>query len=94
MIDAAGPLPALELAAGTRIDLLATDIAMPDMDGTQLAEKLWEGRPDLPVLFLSGYPRGAALDGPLGRSRTGFLQKPYCAADLARAVRSTLDDCN
>ncbi len=92
VIDAAGPLLALELAAGTAIDLLATDIAMPGMDGTQLAERLWEGRPDLPVLFLSGYPRGAALDGTLGRSGTGFLQKPYSAADLARAIRATLDD--
>ena len=92
VVDASGPLRALELAADTTIDLLATDITMPEMDGTQLAARLRDRRPDLPVLFLSGYPRGASLDDALRGTRTSFLQKPYGLKDLALAVRATLDD--
>ena len=92
MIDACGPLQALEIATDAAIDLLATDVVMPDMDGTQLAATLRKSRSDLPVLFLSGHPRGAAIDDALTRARTGFLQKPYDMAELARAVRATLDD--
>ena len=92
VIEAAGPLRAIELAAETPIDLLATDIVMPEMDGTELAERLRDSHPDLPVLFLSGYPRGVALDDALGCARTSFLQKPYDLADLAQAVRDTLGD--
>ena len=92
VIDTCGPLQALEIVADTAIDLLATDVVMPDMDGTQLAATLRTARPDLPVLFLSGHPRGAAIDDALTRARTGFLQKPYDVAELARAVRATLDD--
>ena len=92
VVEAAGPGRALELAADTAIDLLATDITMPEMDGTELAARLRDRRPDLPVLFLSGYPRGASLNGALSAARTSFLQKPYDLKDLALAVRATLDD--
>jgi CheY-like chemotaxis protein len=91
VIDTCGPLQALEIAADSAIDLLATDVVMPDMDGTQLAAKLRTSRSDLPVLFLSGHQRGAAIDDALTRARTGFLQKPYDMDELARAVRATLD---
>jgi two-component system, cell cycle sensor histidine kinase and response regulator CckA len=92
VIGASGPLQALEIAGDAAIDLLATDVVMPDMDGTQLAKRLREHDPDLPVLFLSGHPRGAALDDTLTQARTGFLQKPYDLPELAYAVRSALDD--
>jgi len=92
VVEAAGPSQALELAADTAIDLLATDITMPDMDGTELAARLRDRRPGLPVLFLSGYPRVASLDAALAPAQTSFLQKPYDLKELALAVRATLDD--
>ena len=92
VVDASGPLNALELAAATEVDMLATDITMPGMDGTELAARLRVGQPDLPVLFLSGYPLGTSLNGVLGGRQTSFLQKPYSLKDLALAVRATLDD--
>jgi two-component system cell cycle sensor histidine kinase/response regulator CckA len=86
------PVEAIELAAATRFDLLATDVVMPEMDGGRLAARLRDDRPDLPVLFLSGYARDAVLGDVLTAAHTCFLQKPYSPDELAQAVRATLGD--
>jgi len=88
---ASGP-EALELAAGTSgsIDVLLTDVMMPEMLGQQLAEHLRERRPDIRVIFTSGFARraleqgGRPLDGPL-------LQKPISAAELLARVADALE---
>ena len=87
---ASGP-EALELAeTGGPIDVLVTDVVMSEMLGQQLAERLRERRPGLPVIFTSGFARPAlergspALDGPL-------LLKPFSAAELLALVAETLD---
>jgi two-component system, cell cycle sensor histidine kinase and response regulator CckA len=83
---------AIELAAATRFDLLAADVVMPEMDGGRLAARLRDDRPELPVLFLSGYARDAVLGDVLTAAHTCFLQKPYSPDELAQAVRATLGD--
>ena len=77
---------------GRRVNLLFTDIVMPGgMSGRELADRLRQQRPDLPVLFCSGYNRETPL--PEGEFETGsvFLAKPYRAEELAGAVRRCLD---
>ncbi len=81
-----------ELARGTAIDLLFTDIVMPGgISGWDLATKAKALRPDLKVLFTSGYAvetlvlRGRATEG------TALLNKPYRQAELARRLREVLD---
>jgi len=74
-----------------RIHLLLTDVVMPGLSGPELATWLAGERPDMAVLYVSGYaPDSASLAEAL-RSGAGFLPKPYNPADLAREVRITLD---
>ncbi|HKN58380.1 MAG TPA: ATP-binding protein, partial [Gemmatimonadaceae bacterium] len=84
---------ALALCAGYdgRIDLVASDVVMPEMSGRPLVEKLAETRAETKVLFMSGYTdddvmRRGVLDG-----RTAFIQKPFTATQFARKVRDVLD---
>ena len=68
------------------IDLLLTDVVMPEMSGYDLATRVTELRPNVRRLFISGYaPRVQLVKGPL-------LKKPFAPEELARAVRSALDD--
>jgi signal transduction histidine kinase/ActR/RegA family two-component response regulator len=84
---------ALEIArthAG-RIHLLLTDVVMPGVSGRELAERLVGARPDVAVLYMSGYPDRAVVDhGILGPGVT-FLQKPVATDALARKVREVMD---
>ena len=68
------------------IDLLLTDVVMPDMRGTVLAKRVREARPDMRIMFVSGYP------GPLDEEFTHarLLAKPFSPADLLRQVGEAL----
>ena len=86
-------IEALAIAAGHqgRIDLVASDVVMPEMSGRPLVEKLAETRSETKVLFMSGYTdddvmRRGVLDG-----RTAFIQKPFTATQFATKVRDVLD---
>jgi PAS domain S-box-containing protein len=71
-------------------DVLVTDVVMPGMSGVELAVAARERRPDLPVVFVSGYTGDttlAASDDPA----TAFLAKPFEGDELLKAVRATLD---
>jgi two-component system, cell cycle sensor histidine kinase and response regulator CckA len=84
---------ALELAREHegRVDLLVTDVVMPDMDGAKLAEMLAEKVPGLKVLYVSGYaPEMIAERGRL-KEGADFLGKPFHTQDLLRRVREVLD---
>jgi two-component system, cell cycle sensor histidine kinase and response regulator CckA len=71
------------------IGLLISDFVMPDIDGPALAQALIGRNRQLPVLFISGYPRPALLDQPqLAAMR--FLQKPFHPAALVSAVHDML----
>ncbi|MFQ5958593.1 MAG: response regulator [Alphaproteobacteria bacterium] len=72
------------------IDLLITDVVMPEMDGTELVEQVRESRPDLKVIFISGYAE-EAFGEKLGRARdVEFLPKPFSLAQLAGKVKDVI----
>jgi two-component system cell cycle sensor histidine kinase/response regulator CckA len=72
------------------IDLLLTDVMMPELDGRELAEAALKLRPGMKVLLMSGQSQDDLFtDGD--QSGINFLQKPFLLADLARRVRDSLD---
>jgi CheY-like chemotaxis protein len=72
-----------------RIDLLLTDLAMPGMNGQQLASAIRERQPGIKILFMSAYPpESAQLPGVPPEN---FLQKPFNPDDLHRLIRRALD---
>ena len=75
-----------------RIDLLLTDVVMPEMDGCMLAARLRERQPGLRVVFSSGYARDMVLGQSRHRSSDGFLPKPYNAAALAHTICDVLGE--
>jgi two-component system cell cycle sensor histidine kinase/response regulator CckA len=72
-----------------RINLLLTDIVMPEMHGPVLAERLVAQRPDLGVVFVSGY-NDTILGTGSGGGRRAFLPKPFTASALIAAVEGVL----
>jgi CheY-like chemotaxis protein len=80
------------VAAGTPFDLLFTDVIMPGgMNGKQLADAILKNRPDLKVVYTSGYTENAIIHH--GRLDSGvlLLAKPYRKSDLARIIRKALE---
>ena len=73
------------------IDMLATDLVMPQLGGRDLARRVSELRPGLKVLFLSGYTDSAVMHQGLLEPGAFFLQKPFTPAMLAHKVREVLD---
>jgi CheY-like chemotaxis protein len=73
------------------IHLLVTDMAMPNVGGKELADRLREVRPQIKVLFMSGYPDHEALGGGDVGARASVLQKPFSLDTLAHKVRTLLD---
>lgn len=87
-----GPAALERLAAAGRIDMLLTDLVLPEaMNGSQLATAMREVRPDLRVLFMSGYAAGAVVNNGMLDDGTPLLSKPFRKAELARQVRAILD---
>jgi CheY-like chemotaxis protein len=68
------------------IHLLLTDVIMPGMNGPQLAGELTARKPDLRVVFMSGYP-----NDQLNQADTAFLPKPFNPSSLSRMIRKELD---
>jgi PAS domain S-box-containing protein len=83
-------LRAAQAHAGS-IHLLVTDVVMPGISGRELAESLKLLRPEMRVLYMSGYTDDAILRHGVSQSVTAFLQKPFGPADLGRKVRDVLD---
>jgi CheY-like chemotaxis protein len=88
--DGAEALGILDTAM-MRIDLVLTDMVMPDVDGRLLAECVAEGNRAPRVLCMSGYPDDVLRRGP-AHPGLPMLQKPFTQEELARAVRESLDD--
>ncbi|HXC66037.1 MAG TPA: ATP-binding protein [Nitrospiraceae bacterium] len=75
---------------GGPIHLLVTDVVMPQMSGPEVAEKLLSVRPEIKVLYMSGYPDHPVFDrGDVSRE-TGFLPKPFSPHVLVQKVREVL----
>jgi two-component system cell cycle sensor histidine kinase/response regulator CckA len=94
VLEAAKGPEALALASrhDGGIDLLVTDLVMPEMSGTVLAEHLKRSRPSIKVLFISGFTDNALLRRGVLAHPVAFLQKPFTLAALSRKVREVLDN--
>jgi DNA-binding response OmpR family regulator len=73
------------------ISLVILDVIMPKMSGLAVFERIREKRPELCVLFSSGYSIDAVHGGVVFNERTQMIQKPYHPGDLLRKVRQVLD---
>jgi CheY-like chemotaxis protein len=73
------------------IDLVITDLVMPEMSGPELIARLAERDPRIKVLYMSGYTQDAAQHQGLPGCRAAFLEKPFSAEDMLRNMRSVLD---
>jgi CheY-like chemotaxis protein len=93
VLEAANGQLALDLLSEfpTRLDLVVTDVVMPEMNGLELAERLRGRYPRLPVLFMSGYLGDDAVQQNLLGSDSAFLLKPFTPTTIAECVRSLLD---
>jgi CheY-like chemotaxis protein len=94
VLTASGPLEALRIfdRAGEKINLVISDIMMPDMSGTDMAKEMRLKHPDVKLLFMSGYPEEKlnALDFP--GDQIQFMTKPFSPADLAILVQKCMLD--
>jgi two-component system cell cycle sensor histidine kinase/response regulator CckA len=75
---------------GSKIDILLTDVVMPGVSGPELAKNLLALRPELKVVYMSGYAGEYLDDEGLGADGAALLQKPFTAATLAEKIRQLL----
>ncbi len=73
------------------VDLLLTDIIMPGKDGKQLSQLLSDDRPDMPILFMSGYDDALLNEHDVSGDKSNFIPKPFSVDALAGKVREMLD---
>jgi len=95
VLEAADGPTALQLAAGYAepIDLLLTDVVMPEMNGRDLADRIQAARPATKVLFMSGYTDDAVVRHGILQDGIAYLQKPFTPGSLATKVREVLGAC-
>jgi CheY-like chemotaxis protein len=92
VLEASDGAIALRLAAGHvgEIDLVLTDVLMPNLGGRGMFEELKELSPDMRVLFISGNPKEEVFPEKAIASRTPYLQKPFTSETLLSEVRAAL----
>ena len=77
------------LGSGITIDLLVSDVVMPGMDGPTMVEEARKSRPDLKILFMSGYAE-EQLRKSIDIDGVTFLSKPFSVTELAEATRRAM----
>jgi signal transduction histidine kinase/CheY-like chemotaxis protein len=94
VIEARSGEAALEIMAHDSgpIDLLITDVVMPQMDGPALVEKVRSRRPDMKVIFISGYAESAFRQQASDGTMLHFLAKPFSLKQLATKVKDVLEE--
>jgi two-component system cell cycle sensor histidine kinase/response regulator CckA len=91
VVTAANGPEALELYEQHRFDALLTDVVMPGMSGRRLADLLHQRRPDLPVLYMSGYSNGLLGTTDLIEDDIAFIEKPFRASDLLHELAAACE---
>jgi two-component system, cell cycle sensor histidine kinase and response regulator CckA len=91
VLVAANGRSALELLAGADVDLVLCDVILPEMSGHELGRRIASIRPELPVLYMSGYPGLEVVERGLIAQDAPFIEKPFTAAGLASSVRGLLN---
>lgn len=93
IVEAASGVEALTLMERDpqRIQLLLSDVVMPDLSGPELLQQIRVEHPTLPVLFMSGYPDDELIRHKLPTQTGSILAKPFVVDELLRRVRQTLD---
>ncbi|MCH7802379.1 MAG: response regulator, partial [Chloroflexi bacterium] len=94
VIEAENGIDALHLArqhGKETIDLVLTDIVMPEMGGRQLAEQIRQMWPTIKIIYISGYTNDEISESGITETGAGFMQKPFTPAALAQKVREVLD---
>jgi len=87
VIAAPRPSEALRICGERAIDVLISDVSMPEMDGSKLAERVWKMHPNVQILLISG----ARSEAPTVRGgRVRFLKKPFFPGELIRLLREML----
>jgi two-component system, cell cycle sensor histidine kinase and response regulator CckA len=82
------------LAGAAAVRLVLTDVVMPGMSGRELADRVAEMRPDVPVLFTSGYTDGEIVRRGLLQPGAAFIQKPFSPDAIIRVVRERLESAS
>ncbi|MEX6508984.1 cell cycle histidine kinase CckA [Jiella sp. M17.18] len=92
--EAASGQEALEILdeVDGKIDLVVSDVVMPEMDGPTLLKEMRKTRPDLKFIFVSGYAEDAFAKNLPEGEKFGFLAKPFSLRDLAVAVKTAIDN--
>ena len=80
-----------QLRNGTQVQLLLTDIVMPDVTGRKLAEQAVALSPGLKVLFMTGFTRNAVVHNGVLDAGVHFLAKPFTLDELSRKVREAIE---
>ncbi|MDO8399417.1 MAG: PAS domain-containing protein [Bradyrhizobium sp.] len=83
-----GPSGLKILRSGARIDLLVTDVGLPGMNGRQLADQARETRPDLKILFITGYAESVVIADGFLQPGMEMITKPFDLDNLSRRIRS------
>ena len=94
VLEAANPQAAMEIAEAhpEPIQLLVTDVVMPESSGSELARRLRPIHPEMRVVFMSGYTEDTIITHGMLEAGINFIQKPFTPDELARRVRSVLDE--
>ena len=87
--NAADAVGALDGASG-QVDVVLTDVVLPDVGTDELAHRMHGLSPDLPILYMSAYAWDDVLQRGLIRKEAPFLQKPFTAEELMRGVGKVL----
>jgi DNA-binding NtrC family response regulator len=93
VLEASDGVEALKVGGAyeDKIHLLLTDVVMSPMGGGELVKRIMPVRPDLKVLYISGYPDDPAVRNGLDSGNICFLAKPFSPKILIRTIRSILD---
>jgi len=79
------------MLAPEKFDIVITDMTMPNMTGVQLAQKLLEIRPDIPIIICTGFSTKIDDEKAKAAGIRGYITKPIVKSELAKKIREVLD---